>query len=322
MKTIMLTVWVICLNFAAFAQFTPVKKNGKLRVQNGRIVNQNGVMPQLRGVSLSWSIWQGRKYYNKNVVNWLSKDFKISLLRVSMAIQPDSGYLQQPQVQKELISSVVDEGIKNGIYILLDWHDHNGHLHVEESKQFFSEMAKKYSKVPNVIYEIWNEPERISWDTVKNYAISVITEIRKYDKNNLIVVGSPHWDQDVDVAAKDPIKGFENIAYSFHFYATDPTHQDGLRAKGDRAIKNGLPLFVTEWGVGEASGDGKFDLQKNAVWLKWMEDNQLSWVNWNITDKVETTAILLPGASIKGYWNENQLNASGVYIRKVLRELN
>jgi endoglucanase len=120
-------------------------------------------------------------------------------------------------------------------------------------------MAKRYKGVPNVIYEIWNEPTPVSWDSVKNYAVQVITEIRKYDPDNLIIVGSPHWDQDVDVAAADPIKGFKNIAYSFHFYASDPNHQEKLRAKADLALKKGLPLMVTEWGVGESNGNGRFD---------------------------------------------------------------
>jgi endoglucanase len=322
MKLFFLLIIVISFNAMSFAQMSAVEKNGSLHVESGRIVNRAGVPPQLRGMSLSWSIWQGRKYYNEKVVDWLTKDFKITLLRVSMAVQPDGGYLQQPEAQKKLVTTVIDRAIKNGIYVLIDWHDHNGYLHVKESQKFFGEMAQKYARSPNVIYEIWNEPERVSWDTIKNYAVSVISEIRKYDKNNLIVVGSPHWDQDVDVAAADPIKGFKNIAYSFHFYATDPTHQDAMRAKGNDAIKNGLPLFVTEWGVGEANGDGKFDLAKNATWLKWMEDNKLSWANWNITDKKETTAILLPGAPQYGSWTESQLNASGIYIRKVLKELN
>lgn len=322
MKKILFTALITCFSLCGFTQQTPVKANGKLRVSNGQIVNAQGNPPQLRGISLSWSIWGGRKYYNANVVDWLRKDFNISLLRASMAVQPDNGYLQQPDEQKKLITTVVNQAIKNGIYVLIDWHDHNGYLHIEQSKKFFGEMAKKYKGVPNVIYEIWNEPERVSWDTVKNYALQIIPEIRKYDKDNLIVVGSPHWDQDVDVAALDPIKGFTNIAYSFHFYASEPNHQNGLRARADKAIQAGLPLIVTEWGVGEADGNGAFDLEKNTTWLKWMQDHKLSWANWNITDKIETTAILQPGAPESGNWTEAQLTPAGIYIRKVLKELN
>jgi endoglucanase len=324
MKNIILSALFLGINIAAFSQqpLTPVAKNGALHVENGLIVNQNGVPPQLRGISLSWSIWEGRKYYNPAVVNWLSSDFKISILRAAMAVQPDNGYLQQPSVQMQLIINVVDAAIQNGIYVLIDWHDHHSNQHVEQSRQFFAMMAKRYAGTPNVIYEVWNEPERISWDTVKNYAVQIITEIRKYDPDNLIIVGSPHWDQDVDVAAADPINGFKNIAYSFHFYASDPNHQEALRAKADKAIKSGLPLFVTEWGVGEANGNGKFDRKKTEVWLKWVEDNKLSWANWNITDKDETTAILMPDAPVTGGWTNDQLTAAGVYIREKLRELN
>jgi endoglucanase len=314
----------ILYNTAAVAQTAPtaVAINGPLRVEDNKIVNQNHIAPQLRGIGFSWSIWQGRKYYNPEVVDWLVSDFKVSIIRASMAVQPDHGYLQEPKIQTQLIESVVNQAIKDGIYVLIDWHDHHGNQHVAQSKAFFAAMAKKYAGVPNVIYEIWNEPEAIKWDTVKNYALQVIKEIRKYDQDNLIVVGSPRWDQDVDVAAANPITGFKNIAYSFHFYASDPYHQQKLRDKADCAIEEGLPLIVTEWGVGEADGNGKFDRAEVNTWLQWMETNKLSWTNWNITDKAETTAILAHNAPKKGGWTDDQLTPAGRYIRNELRELN
>jgi len=319
----LLTIAWLCFGLSALGQKnTPVAVNRTLTVKGNIIVNKHGVPPQLRGVSLSWSLWAGQKYYNPRAVEWLANDFKISILRASMGVQPAHGYLQQPDSQKQLMVSVIDEAIRKGIYVLIDWHDHNSHLHIPQSKAFFAEMAKKYAGVPNVIYEIWNEPERISWDTVKNYAMQVIPEIRKYDKKNLIIVGSPHWDQDVDIAAASPVKGFNNIAYSFHFYASDKYHQEALRARADKAIKLGLPMMVTEWGVGEATGDGDFDLQKTKTWLDWAEANKLSWVNWNVTDKRETTALLQPGAPANGGWTTEQLTPAGLYIRDKLRRLN
>ena len=323
MRRIFTCLLFVIIHSSLFAQTaTPVAKNGALHIANGRIVNKNGDAPQLRGISFSWSIWGGKKYYNTDVVDWLVTDFKANIIRLAMAVQPDHGYLQEPDTQKNMIVKLTDQAIKDGIYVLIDWHDHHSNEHTEQSKAFFSEMAKRYAGKPNVIYEVWNEPERIGWDTVKNYAIAVITEIRKYDPNNFIVVGSPHWDQDVDVAAADPITGFKNIAYSFHFYASDVHHQDQLRAKADLAIKKGLPLMVTEWGVGEASGDGEFSLEKTNKWVDWMEANKLSSANWNITDKKETTALLQPGAPANGGWTADQLTPAGAYIRDLLRKLN
>ncbi|WP_295712349.1 glycoside hydrolase family 5 protein [Mucilaginibacter sp.] len=323
MRLLLIILLVLAITTATFAQnLSPVARNGALKVQDGKLVNQQGIAPQLRGISLSWSLWQGRKYYNPGVVSWLAGDFKISMLRVAMGVEPDGGYLQQPDEQQKLVTDAVDQAIREGIYVLIDWHDHHANQHLRDSKEFFKQMAKKYGDVPNVIYEIWNEPAKTDWKTVKDYAMQVIPIIRKYDKNNVIVVGSPNWDQDVDIAAADPINGFSNIAYSFHFYASDNYHQEALRAKADKAIKLGLPLIITEWGVGEASGDGEFNMQKTQIWLKWMEDNQLSWANWNITDKHETTAILQKDAPIYGGWTDANLTPAGAYIRNVLRELN
>ncbi|MEO3404681.1 glycoside hydrolase family 5 protein [Mucilaginibacter sp. CAU 1740] len=321
MKNLLMLVAAMMIGGVLKAQ-TPVAVNGKLKVANGKIVNQQGIAPQLRGLSFSWSLWQGRKYYNPGVVSWIADDFKVSIIRAAMGVQPDGGYLQQPDEQTELMTKVIDEAIRDGIYVLIDWHDHHSNEHVNQAKNFFKQMAKKYAGVPNVIYEIWNEPEKVEWKTVKDYALQIIPIIRKYDKDNLIVVGSPHWDQDVDIAAADPVKGFENIAYSFHFYASDPYHQEGLRAKADKAIAMGLPLIITEWGVGEASGDGVFDLQKTQTWLKWAETNKLSWTNWNITDKHETTALLKQDAPAYGGWTEANLTPAGIFIRNELRELN
>ncbi|MGX5688766.1 glycoside hydrolase family 5 protein [Arcticibacter tournemirensis] len=299
-----------------------VELHGCLKVSNGKVVDKANVPPQLRGISFSWSIWRGEKYYNPKVLNWLVDDFGVNIVRLSMAVQPAGGYLQNPQRQKALVIPLIDQAIKKGIYVIVDWHDHNAELHKEEAIDFFEDIAIRYAGVPNILYEIWNEPERQSWRVIKHYAVDVISAIRKYDPKNLIVVGSPQWDQDIDIAAADPITGFENIAYSFHFYASDIHHQEGLRKKAEEAISKKLPLIVTEWGVGEANGDGRFDLEKTKKWLDWVESNQLSWINWNITDKDETTALLKPGASKYGQWSMSELTEAGLFIRSKLRELN
>jgi endoglucanase len=298
---------------------TVFKKNGCLSVKDGEIVNRNFQPPQLRGVSFSWSIWQGKKYYNPEVVDWLVKDFKVDLIRVSMAIEPKEGYLEKPEEQKKLIYSVIDRAIANGIYVLIDWHDHHADAHLQQSKTFFAEISKKYASTPNIIYEIWNEPVNKNWQEIKSYALAVIPIIRENSKENLIIVGSPNWDQDVDITSKSPIVGFNNIAYSFHFYASDPAHQEKLRLKANLAINNKLPIFVTEWGVGESYGNGVFDKEKTNKWLNWLEKKNLSWAVWNVTDKKETTAILKPGASVKGNWTDSDLTPCGQYVREVLR---
>ena len=302
--------------------FRCVDLNGQLKVQGNQLVNNAGIPPQLRGISLSWSIWEGKKYYNPEIVDWLVKDFKITLLRAAMGVQPNGGYLQNQEMHMNLMVKVIDQAIKNGIYVLIDWHDHNAEQHLEASKAFFSTMAKKYGGKPNIIYEIFNEPVHQSWPAVKSYSIEVIKAIRKYDSKNVIVIGSPSWDQDVDIAALEPITGFDNLAYSFHFYSSDPGHQEKLRAKGDLALKRGIALFVTEWGVAQSNGNGEYNHEKTTTWLNWLEQNRLSWAVWHITDKNETTALIKPGTSAKGNWESSDLTECGTYIREQIHRLN
>ena len=134
-KVLLLFVLVIVTRATLFAQ-TPVAKNGALHVDGSKILNEHGVEPQLRGISLSWSVWGGRKYYNPAVIDWLTNDFKVSILRVAMAVQPEHGYLEEPALQRQLVVNVVDQAIKDGIYVLIDWHDHHSNLHITQSKAF------------------------------------------------------------------------------------------------------------------------------------------------------------------------------------------
>jgi endoglucanase len=322
MKNVFTLIIFLSANLAFGQMKSPVDIHGQLKVQNGQVLNRNNEPPQLRGISMSWSIWGGRKYYNPEVISWLRNDFKANIIRLAMGVEPEGGYLKDPVQQKQLIVKSIDAAIANGIYVLIDWHDHHANQHQERAISFFTEMAKKYAGKKNVIYEVFNEPTEIDWKTVKAYSIAVIKAIRKYDRQNVIIVGSPRWDQDVDIVAKDPIVGFKNIAYSFHFYASDPNHQERLMKKADQAIAAGLPLVVTEWGVGESNGNGVFDLSKTNKWLQWMEKNKLSWTNWNVTDKRETTALLNVGASAKGNWTDENLTPAGRYIREKLITLN
>ena len=157
----LIPVFLLFIYHAAAAQ-TFADIHGALKIEDGRVVNSSGQPPQLRGISFSWSIWGGKKYYNTQVVDWLIRDFKVSLIRLSMAIEPAGGFLHHPKEQKELITRIADYALDKGIYVIIDWHDHNADRNIKEAKQFFAEMAQRYASRPNIIYEIWNEPERQS----------------------------------------------------------------------------------------------------------------------------------------------------------------
>ena len=191
----------------ANAQF--VKKHGQLSVKGTQLVDKNRNPIVLRGVSLGWhSIWP--RFYNEKVVDWLKKDFNCNIVRAAMGIEIGAHpYMKEPQFSKEKIEVVIKGAIKSDIYVIVDWHSHN--INLKEAKEYFDEISKKYGKYPNVIYEIFNEPDYETWPEVKSYSEEIIKVIRANDPYNVILVGCPKWDQDVNLPAADPIKGYDNL---------------------------------------------------------------------------------------------------------------
>ncbi len=301
----------------SLAQAQPVKEHGKLSVRGTNLIDQDGNPVMLRGVSYGWHNWWPR-FYDENTVEWLARDWKCNVVRAAMGVEPAKGYLQDPKWSQEKIESVVQGAIDNGIYVIIDWHSHG--IQTDAAKTFFAVMAKKYGGYPNVIYEIFNEPVHDSWADIKAYSVDVIKTIREYDPDNIILVGSPHWDQDVHLVADDPVTGFDNLMYTLHFYAA--THGQSLLDRANYALGKGIPLFVSESAGMEASGNGPINGEAWQKWIDWMESNKISWVTWSIADKDETCSMLKPSASSKGKWKESDLKESGIKTREYCRSLN
>ncbi|RYY77363.1 MAG: endoglucanase [Gammaproteobacteria bacterium] len=284
---------------------------------SGNKVLFGGQPGSISGNSLFWSNtgWGGEKYYTGQTVSWLKSDWKSNVIRASMGVDDDGGYLTDSS-NKTRVTTVVDAAIANDMYAIIDWHSHHAEQYQSQSIAFFKEMASKYGNTNNVIYEIYNEPLQISWSgVIKPYAQAVIAAIRSIDPDNLIIVGTPSWSQDVDVAANDPITGYANIAYTLHFYAG--THGQYLRDKASTALSRGIPLFVTEWGSVGASGDGAVATSETNAWVSFMKANNISNANWALNDKAEGASALVSGASANGGWSSSQLTASGALAKSI-----
>lgn len=309
-------IFALSLGTTAVAQ-TPVERHGQLRIENGRVVDQQGDPVTLRGMSLFWSQWQPQ-FYNADTIGWLAQDWRVTVVRAAIAV-PDGGYLEHPEAETRRAEAVIEAAIAEGVYVIVDWHAHEPEP--AAAIRFFEHISRKYGAYPNVIYETWNEPlPQHDWTgVVKPYHLEVIPRIRAHDPDNLIVAGTPSWSQDVDIAAADPLP-FSNLAYTLHFYAG--SHRQALRDKALLAMQRGAALFVTEWGSTEASGDGPVDVAETRLWWAFMEEHGLSHANWAVSDKAESSASLRPGASGAGGWREDELTGSGRLVRDHLREMN
>ena len=270
------------------------------------------------GTTAGWhNIWP--RFYNKKVVRTLKNDWNATVVRAAMGVTTvEDNYLDNPSFALECVEKVVKAAIKEDIYVIIDWHAHE--MHTKEAKAFFAQMAQKYGKYPHVIYELYNEPVEDSWESLKQYASEIITEIRKYDPDNIILMGCPHWDQDVHVVAESPLRGFSNIMYTLHYYAS--THKEYLRDRMEDAVKRGIPIFVSESGVTEASGNGVIDPESQQLWLDRMEKLKISWLCWSLSDKDESCSMLLPRATATGPWPEDVIKRSGKMVREYLKRYN
>ncbi|WP_281336756.1 glycoside hydrolase family 5 protein [Flavobacterium eburneipallidum] len=306
-------VFVCCFSNAQF-----VEKHGQLSVKVTQLVDKNQNPIVLRGVSLGWhSMWP--RFYNQKAVAWLKNDFNCNIVRAAMGIEVgEHSYQKESQFSKDKIEAVIKGAIKSDIYVIIDWHSHN--INLKEATNYFDEISKKYGKYPNVIYEIFNEPDQETWSEVKAYSEAIIKVIRANDPDNIILIGSPHWDQDVHLPAADPIKGYENLMYTMHFYAA--THKKELRDRTDEALKSGLPIFVSESAGMEATGDGPMDYKSWQEYIDWMEERKISWITWSISDKDETCSMLKKSAKSKGKWRDEDLKESGLKTREFLRKYN
>ncbi|MFV0536101.1 MAG: glycoside hydrolase family 5 protein [Dysgonomonas sp.] len=294
---------------------TFVGKHGWLSVKGTSLIDENGETLVMKGVSLGWHNWWSQ-FYNESTVTWLQNDWDCNLVRAAIGVEPDGAYIDNSALANNSLDNVVDAAIKNGMYVIIDWHSHN--IRTEEAKAFFTRVANKYKDYPNIIYEIFNEPERISWEEVKSYSEELIKTIRAIDKKNVILVGTPHWDQDIHLAADNPIKGYDNIMYTLHFYAA--THKKELRDRADYALQKGIPIFVSECASMEATGDGPINHQEWSAWVEWMAKNNITWVAWSISSKNETCSMIKDDSSPISNWVDSDLKEWGVLVKGMLKE--
>ena len=272
----------------------PVSYYGALHTSGNKIIGaKNNQQAMLRGVSLFWSDATGASYYNPNVISWVVDNFKIDVFRFAMGIEyydsnggtknaVDGGYKTNPEGQLSMIDKMVQTAIENDVYIIIDWHSHRAHQETTIAKDFFQKVSLKYKDVPNVIYEIYNEPVSGSggnWDAIKNYANQVVPGIRA-NTQNLVIVGTPNWSQHPEQGAQNPIAS-TNIAYVLHFYAS--SHSKGsYGGHVTSALNAGYPVFISEWGTTNADGDGEPNASATNEWTQFMDQNNIPNCNWSL----------------------------------------
>lgn len=293
----------------------PVKEHGKLHVKGTQLVDQKGNPYVLKGISTHGIAWFPQ-YVSTQSFASLKSLFGINAIRLAMYSEPGAGYTKEIH---QKVHQGVEAATQLGLYVIIDWHilgDGNPNQYKKEATAFFKEMTKKYATNDNVIYEICNEPNGdVTWERdVKPYAIDMIKTIRAVDPEGVIIVGTPTWSQDVDIVAQSPIEGQKNIMYALHFYAA--THKEDLRRKAQKALDCGLPIFVSEFSICDASGNGAIDYGEATQWLQFLRSKKISMMAWNLSNKDESSSLLKPSVTKEKGYEKGDLSETGQWIYK------
>lgn len=302
---------------------TPYGQHGALHVESGKLTGADGNTVQLYGMSTHGIAWFPQ-YINYDSFRTLRDDWNTNCIRLAMYTAEYGGYCAggDKEQLKQLVRDGVSYATELGMYVIVDWHilsDCDPNQNKDEAIAFFREMSESFADNDNVLYEICNEPNSgTSWDSIKSYAEEVIPVIREQKPDAVILVGTPTWSQEIDKAAVSPLT-FDNVMYTLHFYAG--THKDDLRNRLETCAQNNLPVFVSEFGMCDASGNGANDFDSTTKWLDLLNKYQISFCCWNLANKDESSSVFKAASTALSDWTDEDFNESGRWIRNYFRKM-
>lgn len=312
----------------------PVETHGQLAVVDGEIVDEQGQVVQLRGVSTQWLNWEQDYSTSRTGLEFLRDEWGMQLLRIANGVENDNGYATESvrAERLELVKSIIDIAIELGLYVLVDWHTHQA-AHLELSKEFFTEIAQTYGGQPHILYEPFNEPigafdsisgegaEAAYWDDeLKPYHESIVAHIRQYDPDNIIVLGTPQWSQGLQQPARNPVVG-ANLAYTLHFYSC--THGDWLMDRVSTAREAGLAVMATEWAATHSDGGTPDNpepcIDEARVWHQFLDEQNISSAAWKLAADGDASSLFLNAAPSAGPFLDADLSEHGRLVKQLLQ---
>lgn len=282
-----------------------------LQVSGGVLVDAKERPVTLRGMSTHGLGWYPR-YLNAGAMKTL-KQYGANVIRLAMYTETSSGYLEEPR-NLDFVYIGIENAIAENLYVIVDWHilsDGNPLTHMEEAIAFFSEISERYGQTPNILYEICNEPNGdTTWEDITAYAAMVIPAIRKNAPEAVVLVGTPNYSSRLRDAMASPLP-FSNLLYSCHKYIdVSPEAEDSQEYWLRKAVETGFPVFVTEWGINGSEGEN-MDLANARQFVKFLNENQISWCGWALSNAEEIHGTISPDSDKLSGWGWEDLTPGG-----------
>lgn len=267
-----------------------------LKAQGTKIVDANGKDVVLTGLSTP----DPHRLYqlDKFSLEYYQDVFKLGGNAIRIPVNP-SRYLADDYYMWRFLDPIVKWAGENNFYVILDW-DCSGNPvsgegenltdisnHVEEkTNDFWEATAKHFKDTPNVVFEIYSEPEGIEAEKWAEITNGVISTIRNQGANQLIIVGSLNKGYDISWAKEVELDD-DNVALAMHIYP-DLDYESIITS-----YDIDMPLIVTAWGFIDTDSVTKSDKFGGSAdsfgkpLMDLLNSSKISWIASCYDDKLE-----------------------------------
>ena len=155
-----------------------------LHTQGNWLLNQKSQPVRLVGVNCAPLVWTSRCENLREMVCTACDSWKANAIRLPLSQDRWFGFgVEQKDADetgrryRSQVDSIVEAVASRRKYVILDLHRSNcntwgefisGGLSDMNSLVFWKDLASRYRNHPNVLFDLYNEPFQISWDTWKN----------------------------------------------------------------------------------------------------------------------------------------------------------
>ena len=304
---------------AAWAGEAPLSPPLPLKVEKTRVVNSRGERVRLRGVnaaSLEWTS-DGEGHILDTVKTAIS-DWRVNHVRLPLAQDRWFGKAREQkddgQAYRALVKTIVDECAARGCYVVLDLHWSDAgewgkriaqhKMPDRNSVTFWKDAAETYKNHPAVLFDLYNEPHKVSWDVwLKGGEVqekdpksgeettfeavgmqALLDTVRGTGAKNVVIAGGLDWSYDLSgvLAGKtlsDP--DGNGVIYANHAYPFKGDTVARWVAKMEAATQT-LPVIVSEFGSDPRGGAGLTGEQWVRQVLQALHDHKWDWTAWDL----------------------------------------
>jgi endoglucanase len=226
----------------------------RLHVEENRLVNAQGESVRLRGIMpVDPAKLHAENRFNRRFFEELANT-GANVIRIP--VHP-ANWQDDPDYLWRYLDPAVQWAGELGMYVIIDWHSIGNietgtaplmpelYSHtLSMTVDFWKGTAAYFYQAPNVLFELFNEPQGIRADRWRENAGHLVQIVRAQGASQPIIVGGVDYARALAWVLEAPVPG-ENIVYAAHIY---PGHPADMWQAYFGKVAERYPVLITEWG--------------------------------------------------------------------------